>query len=362
MSYIYNQGHSNDWQVQAPLPNYGVEWTSLANPDLLMVTYGPEQPDPRNIIQLITHGTRDQPCVSDCIAKKFTLYQPIYVCLEQPPKMNSCHSLKASGRIKYTFPKPMFDQALYKIDFGWVSMLQVLQGDRSWTPEMYPIALVGVECIDVVFHASGYLPQYIRIPLICKHHSGMTFYEIAHSVSAGYRDIIAREADNISPSRTATMTPIVMNVNNLRLGSLYTEDPSKAKCDYREVSSSLCSGKAAALSRRWKSSTKVDNEPEEKTGDIWRTTSPTKNIPVTLLTNGTNPSPRSTIKVWREVGYLLEENDVNPRKKSGFGGDTYERSPKAEVGNVGGTAGKYESTTDARIRYYSLSKGPPLHG
>ncbi|KAK0199283.1 hypothetical protein DFS33DRAFT_1388785 [Desarmillaria ectypa] len=227
MSYIYNQP-SNKWPAPAPPQNHGID-VPLANNDLIMVTYGPEQPDPQNIIQLVSHGTRDKPCIPDCIAKKFTLYQPFFICLESPPKTSTCHSLKASGRVKYAFPKPMFDHMLYKIDFGWASMLQVLQGDRSSTPGAYPIALVGVECIDVVFHASGYLPQYIRIPLICKHQSGMTFYELAYSVSAGYRDIFTREAEKISPSRTATMTPIVMNVNNLRLGSLYTEDPSKTR-------------------------------------------------------------------------------------------------------------------------------------
>ncbi|SJL15940.1 uncharacterized protein ARMOST_19452 [Armillaria ostoyae] len=124
----------------------------------------------------------------------------------------------------------MSDRMLYKIEFGWASMLQVLQGDRSWTPDStYPVALVGVEHIDVVFHASGYLPQYIRIPLICKHRHGMTFYELAYSVSTGYRDIFRREAEKVSPSRIAPMTHVVMNVNNLRLGSLYTDDPSKTR-------------------------------------------------------------------------------------------------------------------------------------
>ncbi|KAK0436666.1 uncharacterized protein EV420DRAFT_1770250 [Desarmillaria tabescens] len=228
MSYIYSYP-SNDLPSEMPPQNPERERASQPNHDLLMATYGLEQPDPRNIIQLVSHGTRDKPCIPDCIAKKFTLYQPFYICIDPMPITSSCLSFKASGRVKYTFPRPMFDHLLYRIDFGWASMLQVLQGDRSWTPEAYPIALVGVECIDVVFHASGYLPQYIRIPLMCKHRSGMTFYELAYSVSAGYRDIFTREAENISPGRTATMTPIVMNVNNLRLGSLYTEDPSKTR-------------------------------------------------------------------------------------------------------------------------------------
>ncbi|KAK0439674.1 uncharacterized protein EV420DRAFT_1583313 [Desarmillaria tabescens] len=228
MSFIYSYP-SNHGSSEVPPQNPAREQAPQPNQDLLMATYGLEHPDPRNIIQLVSHGTCDKPCIPDCIANKFTLYQPFYVCIDPTPKTSSCHSLKAFGRVKYAFPRPMFDHLLYRIDFGWASMLQVLQGDWSWTPEAYPIALVGVECIDVVFHASGYLPQYIRIPLICQHRSGMTFYELAYSVSAGFRDIFSREAENISPSRTATMTPIVMNVNNLRLGSLYTEDSSKAR-------------------------------------------------------------------------------------------------------------------------------------
>ncbi|PBK82508.1 hypothetical protein ARMGADRAFT_1019581, partial [Armillaria gallica] len=57
----------------------------------------------------------------------------------------------------------------------------------------------------------------------------MTFYDLAYSVSAGYRDIFRREAEKVSPGRTAPMTHVVMNVNNLRLGSLYTDDPSKTR-------------------------------------------------------------------------------------------------------------------------------------
>ncbi|KAK0468624.1 hypothetical protein IW261DRAFT_1518479 [Armillaria novae-zelandiae] len=156
--------------------------------------------------------------------------QPFFICLDIPPRTSTCHSQKAYGRLKYSFPIPRADRMLYKIGFGWASMLQVLQGDRSCTSDStYPISLVGVECIDVVFHASGYLPQYIRIPLICKHRRGMTFYELAYSISVGYRDIFTREAENVSPGRTAPMTHVVMNVNNLRLGSLYTDDPSKTK-------------------------------------------------------------------------------------------------------------------------------------
>ncbi|PBK58673.1 hypothetical protein ARMSODRAFT_1028072 [Armillaria solidipes] len=226
MSYIYSQPATN---VSVPTPPEKPV-IEEANDNLLMATYGPERPDPRNIIQLVSHGTRDRPCIPDCIAKKFTIDQPFYICLDTPPNTSTCHSPKAYGRLKYGFPILMSDRLLYKIEFGWASMLQVLQGDRSWTPDSkYPIALVGVECIDVVFHASGYLPQYIRIPLICKHRCGMTFYELAYGISAGYRDIFRREAEKVSPGRTAPMTHVVMNVNNLRLGSLYMDDPSKTR-------------------------------------------------------------------------------------------------------------------------------------
>ncbi|SJL15934.1 uncharacterized protein ARMOST_19443 [Armillaria ostoyae] len=241
MAYIYSQPSTN-FSVPTPPENPVIEEAN----DLLMATYGPERPDPQNIIQLISHGTRDRPCIPDSVAKKFTIHQPFYICLDTPPNTSTCHSPKAYGRLKYTFPIPMSDRMLYKIEFGWASMLQVLQGDRSCTPDStYPVALVGVECIDVVFHvelfsstslagtnesqASGYLPQYIRIPLICKHRRGMSFYELAYSVSAGYREIFRREAEKVSPGRTAPMTHVVMNVNNLRLGSLYTDDPSKTR-------------------------------------------------------------------------------------------------------------------------------------
>ncbi|KAK0214297.1 hypothetical protein IW262DRAFT_1485156 [Armillaria fumosa] len=229
MAYVYNQPSTN---FTAPMPPENPVRED-PNDNLLIATYGPERPiqDPSNVIQLVSHGTRDRPCIPDCVAKKFMINQPFFICLDAPPNINTCHSPKAYGRLKYSFPIPRSDRMLYKIEFGWASMLQVLQGDRSWTSDStYPIALVGVECIDVVFHASGYLPQYIRIPLICKHRRGMTFYELAYSISAGYRDIFTqREVEKVSPGRTAPMTHVVMNVNNLRLGSLYTDDPSKTR-------------------------------------------------------------------------------------------------------------------------------------
>ncbi|KAK0220732.1 hypothetical protein EDD85DRAFT_863279 [Armillaria nabsnona] len=219
MAYIYSQPSTN-FSAQTPPENpVGEE----PNDDLLMATYGPERPDPRNIIQLVSHGTRtlshllayDKPGIPDCIARKFMLHQPFYICLDTPPTTGTCQSPQAYGRLKYAFPLPKSDRMLYKIEFGWGSMLQVLQGDRSWTPDSrYPFALVGVECIDVVFHASGYLLQYIRIPLICKHRRGMTFYDLSYSISVGYRDIF-----RVSPDRTAPMTHVVMNVNKLRLAT-----------------------------------------------------------------------------------------------------------------------------------------------
>ncbi|PBK82501.1 hypothetical protein ARMGADRAFT_731749 [Armillaria gallica] len=119
--------------------------------------------------------------------------------LDTPTNTSTCHSPKAYGCLKYAFPLPMSDRTLYKIEFGWASMLQVLQGDRSWTPDStYPLALVGVETVNVVFHASGYLPQYIRIPLICKHRCRVTFYDLAYHISAGYRDTFQRSREGFA--------------------------------------------------------------------------------------------------------------------------------------------------------------------
>ncbi len=88
------------------------------------------------------HATRTFLHMSRYTTGTLSLSPPSCLVLLSKQNTSTCHSPKAYGRLKYALPLPKSDCMLYKIEFGWASMLQVLQGDRSWTPDsMYPLAL-----------------------------------------------------------------------------------------------------------------------------------------------------------------------------------------------------------------------------
>ncbi|KAK0432405.1 hypothetical protein EV421DRAFT_1503991 [Armillaria borealis] len=173
------------------------------------------------------------------------IHQPFYVCLDTPPvrplpslpfSYNSQNRTTALATAqKYTAASSTLSQypcqtvCCTKSSLGGLACsrssratgrgLQIQPTRLHWSEWNYRCRL---SCQRIS-------SAYIRIPLICKHRRGMTFYELAYSISADYRDIFRREAEKVSPGRTAPMTHVVMNVNNLRLGSLYTDDPSKTR-------------------------------------------------------------------------------------------------------------------------------------
>ncbi|KAK0493431.1 hypothetical protein EDD18DRAFT_1180068 [Armillaria luteobubalina] len=110
-----------------------------------------------------------------------------------------------------------------------INIAQILSGDPTClkNPRQYVRDMAGSQFIDVVFHANGYLPQYIRIPLKCHHQSaGGRYFDVAFNVALGYQKILQREAPNISSSRTNADLPVVTDVEDLHLISLYSADSS----------------------------------------------------------------------------------------------------------------------------------------
>ncbi len=74
--------------------------------------------------------------------------------------------------------------------------------------------------------ASGYLPQYIRIPLLCKHRRGMTFYDLAYSISAGYRDIF-----RVSEPRSQQVIGRLIPPERSREGFAWSDSANDARRD-----------------------------------------------------------------------------------------------------------------------------------
>ncbi|KAK0437332.1 hypothetical protein EV421DRAFT_1975333 [Armillaria borealis] len=155
---------------------------------------------------------------------------------------------EALGQVKYKFRTPglspynrhliWFKDPAVPSDTPGVSMSQILKGDRGCVDmsDSVPHELPGNSCyIDVVFRAPGYQPQYIRIPIDCRHAKlkrqkiRPTYYNLAYAISEGYKEILQREEPNTFPERSwdGKLLPVVTNVCYLRLLRLYTIDDEK---------------------------------------------------------------------------------------------------------------------------------------
>ncbi|KAK0460765.1 hypothetical protein IW261DRAFT_279032 [Armillaria novae-zelandiae] len=206
-----------------------------------LATYGAEQPNthPEEITYDInTHAIPCDPYSRPCLRSIHALGKLNVTTV--PPIINpSCSSSSYERFTLYEFDTPMWELGRARIPFEpaascskgglGINMAQILSGDDKClkNPREYVRDMAGSQFIDVVFHANGYLPQYIRIPLKCHHQSaGGRYFDVAFNVALGYQKILQREAPNITSSRTNTDLPVVTDVEDLHLISLYSADSS----------------------------------------------------------------------------------------------------------------------------------------
>ncbi|KAK0210008.1 hypothetical protein DFS33DRAFT_250539 [Desarmillaria ectypa] len=212
--------------------------------ELHLATYGTEQPNthPQQIsYEVNTHVIPGDPYETPCLRSGFAFGD--FNITTIPTKITGYRypafcERDTSGFGLYPFDLPMWELKCIRIPFEssvssprgvGVSMAQILRGNYTClkNPGEHVRDMAGVRFIDVVFHANGYLPQYIRIPLKCCHQSaGGRYFDVAFNVALGYQKIMQREATKISSSRTNTDFPVVRNVDDLNLVSLYSADSS----------------------------------------------------------------------------------------------------------------------------------------
>ncbi|KAK0227573.1 hypothetical protein IW262DRAFT_543851 [Armillaria fumosa] len=208
-----------------------------------LATYGTEQPNthPEQITYDInTHVIPGDPYQTPCLRGIHALGKLNVTTV--PTIVNTSCSSSSSSYERYSlykFDTPMWELKRTRVLFEpsasyprgglGISMAQILSGDHTClkNPREYIRDMAGSQFIDVVFHANGYLPQYIRIPLKCYHQSaGGRYFDVAFNVALGYQKILQREAPNITSSRTNTDLPVVTDVEDLNLISLYSADSS----------------------------------------------------------------------------------------------------------------------------------------
>ncbi|KAK0186175.1 hypothetical protein F5146DRAFT_1143755 [Armillaria mellea] len=219
--------------------------------ELHLATYGTEQPNthPEQITYDInTHVIPGDPYGTPCLRNINALGKLNVTTV--PTIITDCSSLY-EREILYQFDAPMWELKRTRVLFEssgpcpqgvGISMAQVLSGDHTClkNPKEFIRDMAVTQFIDVVFHANGYLPQYIRIPLKCYHQSaGGRYFDVAFNVALGYQKILQREASNISSSRTNTDLPIVTDVEDLNLISLYSAD-SSGQIWWAEVALCFC--------------------------------------------------------------------------------------------------------------------------
>ncbi|KAK0229321.1 hypothetical protein EDD85DRAFT_852615 [Armillaria nabsnona] len=210
--------------------------------ELHLATYGTEQPNthPEQITYDInTHVIPGDPYNTPCLRTGYALGNLNVTTI--PTIVTSRPSLcehDNSSLVLYQFDTPMWELKQTRVLFEssvpcprglGISMAQILSGNNTClkNPREYIRDMAGVQFIDVVFHANGYLPQYIRIPFKCFHQcAGGRYFDVAFNVALGYQKILQREAPKISSSRTNTDFPIVHDVEDLNLISLYSADSS----------------------------------------------------------------------------------------------------------------------------------------
>jgi hypothetical protein len=210
--------------------------------ELHLATYGTEQPNthPEQITYDInTHVIPGDPYKTPCLRSVYALGKLNVTTI--PTIATSRPSLcehDTSSLVLYQFDTPMWELKQTRVLFEssapcpqgvGISMAQILSGNNTClkNPREYIRDMAGAQFIDVVFHANGYLPQYIRILLKCFHQSaGGRYFDVAFNVALGYQKILQREAPKISSSRTNTDFPVVHDVEDLNLISLYSADSS----------------------------------------------------------------------------------------------------------------------------------------
>ncbi|KAK0445335.1 uncharacterized protein EV420DRAFT_972818 [Desarmillaria tabescens] len=228
--------------------------------ELQLAIYGTEQANthPQQIsFEVNTHAIPGDPYETPCLHSGFAVGNFNITTI---PTNITCYSAlcerDTSGFVLHPFDRPMWELKRVRIPFKssvpcprgvGVNMTEILRGNHTClkTPGEYIRDMVGVRFIDVVFHANGYLPQYIRTPLKCCHQStGGRYFDVAFNVALGYQKILMREAPNISSSRTNADFPVVRNVEHLNLISLYSAD-SSAQIWWAEVA--LCCPESFAV-------------------------------------------------------------------------------------------------------------------
>ncbi|KAK0220827.1 hypothetical protein EDD85DRAFT_941852 [Armillaria nabsnona] len=192
---------------------------------------------------LVKKRNSHRPCIPVSCERQSVIPLEVKMCT---PPQDRKQIPEALGQVKYKFRSPglspysrhtiIFKDPTAPSDTPGVSMSQILKGDRGCVDmsDSVPHKLPGKSCyIDVVFRAPGYQPQYICIPIDCRHAKSQkirpTYYNLAYAISEGYKEILQREKSNVFPERSwdRKLLPVVTKVCYLRLLRLYTINDEK---------------------------------------------------------------------------------------------------------------------------------------